>query len=181
MCLLGVKLLKVIKTSCKIEITDYYGKSKIKRYFYKYKRILISIMIGVLLDICLSNIVFTIEINHPKETIRKIVLQDLNELGIKKYHFIVSYQEKEQIRKKILEKEKNRIEWLEINRQGTKYIIQVEERKKKRKEEECLPQNIVAKKNATILEINALSGEIIKKNLDYVIKGETIISGFIFF
>lgn len=174
------ELLKVIKTSCKIEITDYYGKSKIKRYFYKYKRILISIMIGVLLDICLSNIVFTIEINHPKETIRKIVLQDLNELGIKKYHFIVSYQEKEQIRKKILEKEKNRIEWLEINRQGTKYIIQVEERKKKRKEEECLPQNIVAKKNATILEINALSGEIIKKNLDYVIKGETIISGFIF-
>ena len=172
--------LKSIKTSCKIEITNYYGKSKIKRYLSVYKKVIIFLLIGFIIDICLSNIVFTIEINHPKENIRKIVLQDLNENGIKKFHFVVSYQQKEQILKKILEKEKNSIEWLEINRQGTKYIVQVEERKKKEKEIECLPQNIVAKKNATILEINALSGQIMKKNQDYVTTGETIISGFIY-
>ena len=172
--------LKTIKTSCKIEIINYYGKSKIKRYLYVYKRVLLFIIIGILLDICLSNIIFTIEVNHPKENIRKIILQDLNINGIKKYHFIVSYQKKEQIRQKILEKEKKNIEWLEIIRQGTKYIVQVEERKKKEEGNECLPRNIITKKNATILEINALSGQIMKKNQDYVTRGEPIISGFIY-
>ena len=38
-------------------------------------------------------------------------------------------------------------------------------------------QNVVAKKNAVIMEIRSSSGQIIKKINDYVNKGDVIISG----
>ena len=45
---------------------------------------------------------------------------------------------------------------------------------------ECQPRSIISKKNAIIMEIYATSGEIVKKKGDYVNKGDTIISGFIY-
>ena len=63
---------------------------------------------------------------------------------------------------------------------GTKYIVRVEERKKSKEKKACRPQNIVAKKDAMILEIHAEEGEVKKKKLDYVKRGDVIISGLIY-
>ena len=52
-------------------------------------------------------------------------------------------------------------------------------RKLKSKDKECKPRNIVSKKNAVITRIEAEKGEIVKKKDDYIVKGETIISGLI--
>lgn len=101
----------------------------------------------------------------------------MKEFGISKYKFKVSYSKKEEIRNKILEKEKDKIEWLEIDSVGTKYIIHVEERLLNDVKEDDDPRDIVAKKDAMILNIEANTGEIVKKKYDYVRKGEPIISG----
>ena len=98
-------------------------------------------------------------------------------LGIKKYNFVLSTNKVNNIKEKLLENKD--IEWLEIERIGTKYVIKVEERKLKEKEDECFPRNIVSKKNAVITKINVENGEIIKKKNDYVVAGETIVSGLI--
>ena len=172
------KVIK-IKTSYKIEIIDYYGYSKIKHFFKQYCSFILIIGLCIIYINELSNRIFFIEVEHSNPNIIKIVKRDLKKYGIEKYKRKVSFQQKQKIKEKILEKEKDYLEWIEIEEIGTKYIVKVEQRKKNKTENKCLPRNIIAKKNAMIVEIKASSGEIVKKKLDYVEKGEVLISGFI--
>ena len=80
-------------------------------------------------------------------------------------------------KKKILEDNKDKIEWIEITETGTSYIIRVEERKIKEDNDDNVSYDIVSSKNAIIYSIEATSGEKVKKTNDYVTKGDVIISG----
>lgn len=172
------KILK-LKTSYKIKILDYYGLVKYKGILKKYNVFFICLIIGLVLIKVLSSIIFDIDIEHPKSEIRELVLADLEEFGISKYHFKVSYDEKEKIIKKILHKETDRLEWLEIDSIGTKYVVKVEERIKNDPKIDNTTQHIVAKKDAMILQIQASAGEIKVSKNNYVKKGDILISGFI--
>lgn len=175
----GYKTINNKKTSYKINIIDEYGIVKIKDTTKKYSLFLICILCGIILIKILSNIVFDIDIEHSKSEIREMIMNDLEEYGIKKYHFKVSYKKKEKIIKKILKKETNNIEWLEIDNIGTKYIVKVEERIKNEIKQNNKCQNIVAKKDAMILSIMATNGEVKVAKNQYVKKGDVLISGFI--
>ena len=124
--------------------------------------------------------IFKVEVVHSNQKLVNRLLVDLEELGIKKYHFKVNYDKKEIIKNKILEKDRDYIEWLEIDEVGTTYKIRVEERKKNKIEKECKARNIVSKKKAIITRIEADKGEVVKHIHDYVDVGDTIISGFIY-
>ena len=82
----------------------------------------------------------------------------------------------EKIKKKILEENKDTLEWLEIIREGTKYTIRVEERIINNKPKDNKIYNIVASKNAVIKNIYAESGEKVRSINTYVKKGDIIIS-----
>ena len=168
-----------MKTTYKIKVIERFGISRIKELIKRYLYYIIFFIIGIIINIILSNIIFKVEVIHPKKEIIKLVEKDLKELGIKKYNFKKNNKEIQKIKEKILLKEKDKIEWIEIENIGTKYIIKLEERKLNQKEEICNPRNIISKKEAIILEIKSSSGEIIKKINDYVSKDEVIISGFI--
>ena len=169
-----------IKTSYQITVLNRYGLLKVKYLIHKYFIFLAGLFFFFGVLFFLSHVIFQIEVIHSNEEIQSIIYRDLEEFGIEEFHFKVSYEEKEEIVEKILEKETERIEWLEIEEVGTKYIVRVEERKKNKEEEVCQPQSIVAKKDAMILEIHAEEGEVMKKRLDYVQKGDVIISGLIY-
>lgn len=171
--------IKEIKTTYKIKIIKRYGISRIKELIKRYLYYIIFFSIGIIINIILSNMIFEIEIIHPKTEMIKLVENDLKKLGLKKYNFKVSNKRLKIIKEKILEKEKDKIEWIEIESHGTKYIVKLEERKLNKKEEICNPRNIISKKEAMILEIKSSSGEIVKKINDYVSPNEVIISGFI--
>ncbi len=171
------KKVKKIKTTSKVKIINRYGVSKLKYLFNKYRLLLFFFLFAIFINIFLSHIIFKVEvINHNKKLVKEIK-EELTDLGIKKYNFVLSNNKVNNIKEKLLENKD--IEWLEIERIGTKYVIKVEERKVKEKEDECLPRNIVSKKNAVITKINVEIGEIIKKKNDYVVAGETIVSGLI--
>lgn len=171
------KNVKKIKTTSKVKIVNRYGVSKLKYLFNKYRLLLFFFLFAIFINIFLSHIIFKVEvINHNKKLVKEIK-DELMDLGIKKYNFVLSSNKVNNIKEKLLENKD--IEWLEIERIGTKYVIKVEERKVKEKEDECLPRNIVSKKNAVITKINVENGEIIKKKNDYVMAGETIVSGLI--
>lgn len=171
------KKIKKIKTTSKVKIVNRYGVSKLKYLFNKYRLLLFFFLFAIFINIFLSHIIFKVEvINHNKKLVKEIK-DELMDLGIKKYNFVLSTNKVNNIKEKLLENKD--IEWLEIERIGTKYVIKVEERKVKEKEDECLPRNIVSKKNAVITKINVENGEIIKKKNDYVVAGETIVSGLI--
>ena len=170
---------KIKKKKYKIKVLNKYGKVKVKYLFYKYSLLIYVLLFGIFVNIILSNMIFDIDIIHSNKKIVNIIKKDLDYYGIKKYHFKKSFNTKENIIKKILDRETNDIEWLEIEEVGTKYIVRVEQRKKKYKDKKCPLQNIIAKKNAMILDIDAYRGEVVKKKYDYVSKGDVIISGLI--
>lgn len=170
------KILKM-KTSYNIKIINRFGVAKLRYLLLKYKYILSFLFLTLGLMIILSHFIFFIDVIHSKEEIRELVENDLKEFGISKYRFRVSYAKKEEIRNKILEKEKDKIEWLEIDRIGTRYIVNIEERLIKDNKVDNEVRDIVAKKDAMILNIEAETGEIVRKKYEYVRKGDTIVSG----
>lgn len=170
------KILKM-KTSYNIKIINRFGVAKLRYLLLKYKYILSFLFLTLGLMIILSHFIFFIDVIHSKEEIRELVENDLKEFGISKYRFRVSYAKKEEIRNKILEKEKDKIEWLEIDRIGTRYIVNVEERLIKDNKVDNEVRDIVAKKDAMILNIEVETGEIVRKKYEYVRKGDTIVSG----
>jgi len=176
----GWKIIQEIKTSYSITILNRYGIAKIQYLVHKYFVFLLGIVFFLGIIFFLSHVIFQVDVVHSNELIRSIIYEDLKQFGIERFHFKVSYEEKEEIVEKILEKETEKIEWLEIEEVGTKYIVRVEERKKSKEKKACRPQNVVAKKDAMILEIHAEEGEVKKKKLDYVKRGDVIISGLIY-
>ena len=168
-----------IKLVHKISIIEYYGINKIVYLIKKYKIFVLSILVGIIINILLSNIVFKVEVDTPNKKLEKIILSDLDNYGIKKFNLKKSYTKISQIKELILEQENKKIEWLEIEEHGTKYIVKVEPKKINKKEDKCIERNIISKKNAVITKIISDEGEIVKKKNDYVEKNEVLISGLI--
>lgn len=171
------ELLESIKTVYEISIIKKHGIL----YFYEWLNINILlftfITMGSLLLLFLSNTIFSIEVIHTDNNLRTLLLNELEERGINRYQLKKSFSDITKIKKEILEEYKDKIEWLEIEEVGTKYIVRVEERILNQKEEEKIPRNIVAKKSAVIQKIEATEGQIVKSKLDYVRPGDVIISG----
>lgn len=163
----------------KIKILDKYGKLKLKEKIKKNYILILSLIIGISIIVVLSNIVFDIEIIHANKEIIELIEKELKNNGIKKYTFKKDYNEIEKIEDKILEDNKTKLEWIEIEESGTKYIIRIEERKIKEKNDNTKYQNIVMEKGGILKKIIATNGEKTKEINTYVPKDSVIISGII--
>lgn len=168
-----------IKTIYNIDIISYYGTLRIFKYIKKNIFIISFLIIGIIMIYILSNIIFSIDIIHSNSNIISLVDSELKSHGIKKYGFVKSYKEIENIKKEILEDNRDNLEWLEIIRSGTKYIVRVEERIINKDNNSSNNYSIVAKKNAVIKSITAYSGEKVKEVNTYVKKGEEVISSYV--
>ena len=167
------------KTIYDVKIVRYYGKLHVIKFLKKNRFILLFLLIGSILIYILSNMIFSIEVIHSNSEIIKLVTNELDKHGIKKYSFAKDYNTLEKIEKEILNDNKDSLEWMEIIRNGTKYTIRVEERIINREDDDSKNYDIVSSKNAVIISIEAESGEKIKDINTYVKKGETIISAYI--
>ena len=139
------KIIK-IKTIYDIKIDKYYGFNNLKHFINKYKIFLICIIIAFLSLNILSNIIFSIEINTSNIKLKEELKEELDNLNIKKYKLMLSYSNKEKAKKKLLNIFKDKISFLEINRIGTKYYIDLIEKKSKQIIDDNKFYNIVAKK-----------------------------------
>lgn len=164
----------------KIEIVDYKGKRKQKEKLLYKKTFLFSLVFGLCMLIFLSNIIYDIEIVHTSKDVRNLILEELKENGINKYQLRKSFGDLEKVKENILNSNKNKIEWLEIDRIGTKYVVKLEERKINSYVNDYKYQDIVSTKNAVIKKIVAENGVKVKEINEYVKKGDTIISGRIY-
>ncbi len=168
--------VKEYKTIYDIRIIKYYGKLRVLKFIKKNVFIISFLFLGLVIIFFLSNIIFSIDIVHSNSKIIKLLEEELSSFGIKKYSLIKSYEDIEKIEAEILEKNKDSLEWIEITREGTKYVVRVEERIINQRLEDDKIYNIVAAKNAVIKTIVAESGEKIRDVNTYVKKGDIIIS-----
>lgn len=170
------KLLE-LKTIYEIRLTKLYGLAKYKYLLKKNMIFIISICIGFLLLFSLSNVIFDVEVVHRKKEIRSLIYKELKRYHLEKYNLVLPFDKQEEIVKNILDNNKEKLEWLEIERVGVKYIVRVEERIINEPKEDMEKRHIVAKKDGIIMHIDASRGEVVKKKNEYVKKGDIIISG----
>jgi similar to stage IV sporulation protein len=166
-----------MKTTFKIEIIGYEGKLRLREGIKKHLFLIVSIIISYAFLLFLSNIIFSVEVIHSNAKVRNLIIEELNERHISRWHFKQNYKEIQKIKEEILNKYKDRLEWIEIENIGTKYIVKVEERKMRGQGSPYIYQDIVSNKSAIIISVEATEGEIIRRKNDYVKKGEVIISG----
>ena len=125
----------------------------------------------------MSNTLFNIQVIHDNHALKSLILEELSKNGVKVHKKKPGNEKIKKIKQKILEKHKNKIEWIEIEERGTSYIIRLEERKVVKKEAENCHRSIVASKSAIIRKIVAQNGVVEKEIGQYVRKGEVIING----
>ncbi len=169
-----------LKTIYNIDKVSEYGLIKIKKQINKNKYILISMILGYMLLIFLCNVMYDVEIIHSDDEFRNFLKNELKEYGIKEKTFKKSFNQIQQIKNEIINKNRDKIEWLEIEVLGTKYIVRVEERIIKEKKQMLENRNIVSKKDAILKKIEASEGQIVKDLNNYVKKGDVVISGNIY-
>ena len=169
--------LKTVRSSYDVKVTNTYGKLRIRNKMKRSYILLSSIILGIALIILLSNIIFSIEVIHTNKSVIELVGNELNKNGLKKYTFKKKYKDIKKIENKILNDNKDKLEWISIDIIGTKYVVRIEERKIKNENNDNIYQDIVASKSGVIKKIIALSGEKKYETDNFVSKGDTIIKG----
>lgn len=172
-----VKKLSVLN---EINVIDYKGKIKRKNVFLYNKTFFISLLIGTLILIFLSNVIFSIEVSHSNKELREFIISELKNNGIHTFQLRKNFKNLEKVKNKILEDNKSKLEWLEIERIGTKYIVKAEERIINSINKDNRVGDIISTHDAVIKKIMVEKGIKVKEVNDYVKKGETIISGSIY-
>ena len=134
-----------IKSIYQITENGVYGLLKIKQNLKLNTHLIIIITISFLIFLFFTHVIFDIEVIHSSKEIRTLLQDELAQYGIKKYSISKSFNELEKIKEKILNKYPNKLEWLENEKEGTKYVVRVEERKITKNNDNNTPRNIIAK------------------------------------
>lgn len=162
----------------KCHIVKYYGKKNIVNIYENNKYVLLSLIISFMLLFLLCNTIFDIKINSDNKDIINIINNSLNDNGIGVYKRKVSFDKLNSIKNKILEDNKDTLEWIEIREKGCIYYIDVTPRVKSNNNvDNALPSDIVAEKDGVIKHIVVHRGSKVIDNGDYVKKGDILISG----
>ena len=169
-----------LKSIYEVSELNTYGLVKIRKTLSLYKYLIMAITLSLIIIIFLSNVIFNINVIHTDSDVRKFLENELEIYGISKYKFKKSFNEIQDIKKQILEKYKDKIEWLEIEESGTTYIVRIEERIIIDNETNNTPQNVIAKKSGILKKIIAEDGQVMKELNTFVNKGEVVISGNIY-
>ena len=170
-----------IKSIYDVTELDVFGLIKIKRKIKISKHLIVLTLIAFAIFLFFTHAIFDVEVIHSNKDIRNLLLNELKAEGIKKLSFKKSYNEISKIKEKVLNKYPDKIEWLEIEENGTKYTVRVEERTIVKEDENNTPRNIVAGKDGVLKKVIAEKGDIVKDMNDYVKKGDMIINGELIF
>lgn len=167
-----------IRRRYKCHIVKYYGKKNIVNIYENNKYVLLSLIISFMLLFLLCNTIFDIKINSDDKDIVSIINDSLKDNGIDVYKRKVSFDKLNSIKNKILEDNKDTLEWIEIREKGCIYYIDVTPRVKSNNNvDNTSPSDIVAEKDGVIKHIVVHRGSKVIDNGDYVKKGDVLISG----
>ena len=175
-----------VKDYLKIKRLNYYSKIRVVKYdgLLNIKKIIkdnmfyISVIfLSFIWMNLLTNYIVDIKIIHSNSEIRRLLKEELDKNNVKKFSLAYSFEELDNITKKILADNKNNLEWVSIKKDGMKYIVRAEERIIKNEEVSDKPRDIVASKDAYITKVISSKGNVLVRQGEYVKKGTVLISG----
>lgn len=160
-----------------VSIVKYLGLNGFLSFIKKHYILIISFLFTYFILLVLSNVIFDIEIISNNLELKRVINLYLEENNVKKYKFMKSNKELNHIKEVILEENKDTLEWIEIERKGTTYVINLTERVINDISKDDTKTDIVAKKDAMIIYLITKSGTKLKEVNEIVKKGEIIITG----
>lgn len=175
-----------VKDYLKIKRLNYYSKIRVVKYdgLLNIKKIIkdnmfyISVIfLSFIWMNLLTNYIVDIEIIHSNSGIRRLLKEELDKNDVKRFSLAYSFEELDNITKKILADNKNNLEWVSIKKDGMKYIVRAEERIIKSEVVSDKPRDIVASKDAYITKVISNKGNVLVRQGEYVKKGTVLISG----
>ena len=175
-----------VKDYLKIKRLNYYSKIRVVKYdgLLNIKKIIkdnmfyISVIfLSFIWMNLLTNYIVDIKIIHSNNGIRRLLKEELDKNNVKRFSLAYSFEELDNITKKILADNKNNLEWISIKKDGMKYIVRAEERIIKSEVVSDKPRDIVASKDAYITKVISSKGNVLVRQGEYVKKGTVLISG----
>lgn len=160
-----------------IETYSKLGLDNLKDKIYTQKYFILLFIICLIGMYFISNIILKINIIHSNKKVREFVKEELDELGIKKYSFKKDFNSLNDIKEIILDRNKDRLEWISITSVGMTYVVRIEERILDEIKKENKYCNIYSNKEALITNIYSTKGEIIASINDIVKPNDLLISG----
>lgn len=171
------KKVKRLLYFSKVKIIKYEGKEGINRHFKNNIYVYIIVLFCFILMDVLTGFIVRIDVIHENSSIRKLVQEELEENKIKKYSLAYDFDEIEDIKNKILNNNRNKLEWMSITRVGMTYIVRIEERIITDITKEEGYRHIVSAKDALITKVISSKGDVLVRSGEYVKKGDILISG----
>lgn len=172
------KVKKNIVTSSFYYASDS-GFFRIRKHFSFFK--IFCIFFFLFLIYFCSFLIVKVDVVHSNKEIRTLVLNALEDYGIQPLHFKKSYEELQEIKRKVLETYKDRLEWIEIENVGMTYVVRIEERIVNPPSEEEKTCHIVASKSGIVSSVQSSKGESLVHEGLYVQEGDILITGAISF
>ena len=169
--------IKKYLVTYKVSIYSNTGILKIIEIIKKYQIFTISVILGICLLFLVNNMIFKIDVKTNNESIKKLLVSELEQYGLTTLRLKKSHRKIEIIVKKILDNNKDKIKWLEIKYDGLIMIVNVTETTNTNIDENSNNCNIIASKDAKISTLNVYRGTVLKEINDYVLKGDIILSG----
>ena len=163
------------------EIVNYLGIKRVLLTIFQNRHFLFAILCSMIIMVFLSHCVFEVEVIHANKDVRVLIEDELYDHGVRPFMIKKSFEELQEIKKTIKNEYPEEIEWLEINDDGMKYTVRVEERIITRKENEPEYCNVVSTKDAIVLGSVAKKGQVKVQTNDFVKKDDVLISGEITF
>lgn len=156
-------------------------KTRVKNFLWLNKYNALIFLVFLLFFIFVTNLTMEVKVIHNDKDLRNLILEELENYHIKRFSFKKSYDYLTKVKNNILEKYKEKIEWLEIERVGLDYEVKVTERIIPLPKEDTGLCNIIAKKEGIITKIRNTKGEALVHDSSHVNKGDILISGTISF
>lgn len=169
--------IKIYNYYSNIEI---YNKVGIDYYIHKIRKLKYFILCFVIMIICMflvSNIILKINVIHSNKKVRELVYSELYDNGIKIFSIKKDFNKLENIKNKILENNRDKLEWISITNIGMTYVVRVEERIIDNINDEHDYCNVVATKEGIVTNIFSDKGDILVNVNDIVRKDDILITG----
>ena len=179
------KIICFINNSDLNKVNKYFKIRVLKDYSYKNILLLIKnniikiilLFMSLLFFYILSNTIVDINIESNNNELVNKINKSLDNYGIKRISWFKNYIELNNIKDKLLNEYKDRVEWLEIKRIGMTYNISLEERISKSYEVNEGICDVIANSDGTISKILSSSGVVLTKLNKNVKQGDLLISG----
>jgi similar to stage IV sporulation protein len=171
------KIRQVVRNSgCKIEFQRRTGFPFLLKRAIKNSGFFIGAFLFLVVITLLSNMVWGIEIKGADPATEYKIRKTLDEIGVKQGKFQWSLGTPEEIQKSITD-HMDELTWIGVELQGTTYHLQVVEKNEPEKQKEYGPQNLVAKKKATIVDYFVEEGKTLVSLHEVVSPGKVLVSG----